>query len=102
MDLANSWPMQHCNLLFHLKDACDYIAYALAQPLKTTADCIVVKPAVLVHCFKGISRSASVVIAYVMRDMKLSYHEDTKIVKQGRSCIWPNSGFVEHLSTWES
>jgi hypothetical protein len=73
-----------------------------AVPLRTTADGIVVKPAVLVHCFKGISHFPSVVIACVMRDMKLLYHEATKSTKQGRSCIWPNSGFVEHLSTRES
>jgi Tat protein secretion system quality control protein TatD with DNase activity len=82
--------MQHCNLLFHLRDACDYIAYVLTQPPKTTADGIVAKPAVLVHCFKGISRSASAVIAYVMRDMKLPYHETMKILKQRRGCIWPS------------
>jgi hypothetical protein len=59
----------------------------------------VVEPAVLVHCFKGVSRSASIIIAYIMRERKILYKEAMPIVKSARRCIWPNAGFVEQLDT---
>ena len=52
---------------------------------------------VLVHCAKGISRSASVIIAYLMKYNKMDYDNAYKYVKSLRSCIDPNIGFVEQL-----
>lgn len=56
---------------------------------------------VLVHCFAGISRSASVVIAYVMKEMKLDYSTARTLVSRSRSVISPNEGFVKQLSFYE-
>ena len=55
---------------------------------------------VLVHCAKGISRSASVVIGYLMKYKKMSYNDAYKYVKTLRSCINPNSGFVDQLKIY--
>lgn len=52
---------------------------------------------VLVHCSAGISRSASVVIAYVMHHKKISYEDALKHVKDRKPNIAPNRGFVEVL-----
>lgn len=49
---------------------------------------------VLVHCAAGISRSASFVIAYLMKKKKLGMQEALEFVKSRRPGIFPNSGFL--------
>ena len=50
-----------------------------------------------VHCQAGISRSASIVIAYVMYKFKLNYDDAYEYVKDKRFYISPNLGFVLQL-----
>ncbi|GIL80227.1 hypothetical protein Vretimale_17425 [Volvox reticuliferus] len=57
---------------------------------------------VLVHCMAGMSRSASVVVAYLMWGDHLPYVEAFKQVKAARPCIYPNLGFLLQLWEWES
>ena len=56
---------------------------------------------VLVHCFAGISRSPTVVMAYIMKHLKCDYDTAFNIVKQVRKEIDPNHGFIEHLRALE-
>jgi protein-tyrosine phosphatase len=56
---------------------------------------------VFVHCHAGISRSASIVIAYLMWKEKLSFSEAKEFVKSRRPAIYPNSGFEMQLSKFE-
>lgn len=58
--------------------------------------------AVLVHCEAGVSRSASAVIAYVMKKKKLSFEEARALVVGKRPRVLPNAGFCEQLAVWES
>lgn len=51
----------------------------------------------LVHCVAGASRSATIVIAYIMWKNQLDYKESAKFVEQMRPCINPNYGFVRQL-----
>uniref|UniRef100_A0A6Q2ZA63 Dual specificity protein phosphatase 19a n=1 Tax=Esox lucius TaxID=8010 RepID=A0A6Q2ZA63_ESOLU len=55
------------------------------------------KGVVLVHCNSGVSRSASVVIGYLMsRDGKL-FDNALALVKSARPATCPNPGFLEQL-----
>jgi len=56
---------------------------------------------VLVHCAAGKSRSASLVIAYLMREFKWKYEEAFNYVKSKRSIVQPNPGFVKLLKNCE-
>ena len=55
---------------------------------------------VFVHCFAGVSRSATLVIAYFMWKNKISYNESFELVKKHRS-IGPNMGFRNQLLIFE-
>jgi len=55
----------------------------------------------LVHGNAGISRSAAVVLGFVMEKYKLSYENAFKLVQQRRFCINPNEGFVQQLKEYE-
>lgn len=52
---------------------------------------------VLVHCAAGISRSATIVIAYLMVNNKMDYHDAIAYVKSKRPIIRPNHGFLLQL-----
>ncbi|PCH40602.1 phosphotyrosine protein [Wolfiporia cocos MD-104 SS10] len=56
---------------------------------------------VLVHCQQGVSRSAAIVIAYLIYTHNMSYDSAFDLVRRKRACIKPNSGFVKALQEWE-
>lgn len=55
----------------------------------------------LVHCRMGVSRSASTVIAYAMKEYGWSLEKAYNFVKQKRSIAQPNSGFMKQLAEYE-
>lgn len=55
----------------------------------------------LVHCLAGISRSATVVIAFLMQKYGLSLTEALKKVEEKRPSINPNKGFLNQLKLFE-
>lgn len=58
------------------------------------------RPAVLIHCRKGVSRSATIAIGYLMwKDGKGSAATLSK-VRQKRPSISPNSSFLNQLDLW--
>ena len=56
---------------------------------------------VLLHCFAGKSRSASVCIAFLMRTNRVSLLEAFKFVRERRTCAMPNTGFMRQLKSYE-
>ena len=57
---------------------------------------------VVVHCAAGISRSATIVISYIMKTLQRSYFEAHKYVEAKRSIIKPNPGFVTQLIAYDA
>ena len=56
---------------------------------------------VFVHCKMGVSRSASTVIAHAMKDYGWTVEQGLKYVKEKRSCIRPNKGFMQQLELYQ-
>lgn len=56
--------------------------------------------AVLVHCKMGVSRSASTVIAYAMKQQHWPLDVALPYVRDRRSIIKPNEGFMKQLQTY--
>jgi dual specificity MAP kinase phosphatase len=55
---------------------------------------------VLVHCFAGKSRSASIVIGYIMKIQKKNFYEVLKFVQNIRPCVDPNLAFCTQLMSY--
>lgn len=55
---------------------------------------------VIVYCGLGISRSASVVIAYVMKHKNLKFPDALQFVRSKRNCVRPNAWFSKLLMKW--
>ncbi|EJD55453.1 dual specificity protein phosphatase 12 [Auricularia subglabra TFB-10046 SS5] len=74
------------DLLSHFPDGIRFIRRALEADGK-----------VLVHCQAGISRSATIVAAYLMYTQRLTPGAALAIIRARRSCIHPNVGFLQQL-----
>jgi protein-tyrosine phosphatase len=71
----------------HFEEAFSYLDKCLKDP----------RNRVLVHCWAGISRSATLVIAYLMHHIGLSLPEAWEWVRVARTWILPNKSFKEQL-----
>ncbi|KAK6479998.1 dual specificity protein phosphatase 22-A [Huso huso] len=57
--------------------------------------------ACLVHCLAGVSRSTTVVVAYLMTVTNFSWEECLSAVKAVRSFVGPNFGFQQQLQEFQ-
>lgn len=57
---------------------------------------------VLVHCMEGVSRSCTIVIAYLMWKRNISYSEASEIVRSIRPISDPNFGFIAQLLEFQN
>lgn len=57
---------------------------------------------VLVHCNAGVSRSAMVVIGYLILEKNYSFQDAYDLVKRKRPSIQPNSGFLKQLKSLDT
>ncbi|XP_028314124.1 protein phosphatase Slingshot homolog 1 isoform X2 [Gouania willdenowi] len=78
------------DLLAHWNDTYNFIVKAK----KNHSKC-------LVHCKMGVSRSASTVIAYAMKEYGWSLEKALDFVKEKRSVTRPNQGFMRQLAEYE-
>ncbi|KAG2382944.1 hypothetical protein C9374_004911 [Naegleria lovaniensis] len=77
------------------------LEHHIPQALQFINDCMKEKGTILVHCQAGISRSSSMVIAFVMNCLRMNLHDAYHYVKKRRSCISPNVGFISKLANYE-
>lgn len=57
---------------------------------------------VLVHCVAGVSRSTTVVCAWLMKTYGMDRDKALTFVKSRRSIVHPNDGFMNVLKQWET
>ncbi|KAE8348557.1 dual specificity phosphatase [Aspergillus coremiiformis] len=99
------------DLLQYMGHICDFIDGRLlstesSQPLEQRPEGPAGDPvtgksqgSVLIHCEMGISRSATVLIAYLMRKHRTTLQETLELVKQKRK-VKPNPNFMDQLKIW--
>jgi len=78
------------SILPHFNQTCAFIEEAIASGGK-----------VLVHCMRGVSRSATLVAAYLMYERRVTCKESVAILQDKRSIICPNDGFMMQLQWYE-
>ncbi|KAK3085745.1 hypothetical protein FSP39_008099 [Pinctada imbricata] len=75
------------NLMPKFKQAAEFIHNALLEGGR-----------VFVHCHMGVSRSATIVLAYLMLKQNIHLTEAVKILRRRRE-ILPNDGFIKQLAS---
>ncbi|KIM68877.1 hypothetical protein SCLCIDRAFT_13597 [Scleroderma citrinum Foug A] len=78
------------DLLIHLPRACHFIDQAIKS-----------EGVVLVHCHQGLTRSATVVAAYLMCTQRIDATQAMSVVRQAREQVWFSAGFQEQLILFE-
>src|SRR3989338_1764488 len=83
----------------------DDLSSNLAEHIPTIIEfisqCLKKRGCILVHCYSGISRSPSMVAAFIMHHFKLDVENSLKYIRKRRKEICPNSGFVSQLYEFE-
>ena len=77
------------NIIRYLPQSVEFVDYALSGGGK-----------VLVHCYAGVSRSATVVAAYLMAKRGMTPHEALTHMREKRPCVSPNTGFLRQLTVF--
>ncbi len=54
----------------------------------------------MIHCNAGISRSSTIVLAYLLGIHRMKYEDAYTLLKTARSNIRPNDGFVQQLKEY--
>jgi len=78
------------SVLVHFNETCKFIEEAIASGTK-----------VLIHCMRGVSRSATIAAAFVMYQRGVSSQEAVSIMQKVRPVVCPNQGFMMQLQWYE-
>jgi len=77
------------------------IAKYFIETIKFIDEALSMGHRVLVHCVGGVSRSSSVVIAYIMFKLALTFEKAFDLVKERHERTNPNPGFASQLKLFE-
>jgi dual specificity phosphatase 12 len=80
---------EYDDILIHLPEANRFIQNALHEGGR-----------ILVHCVMGVSRSATVLSAFLMQSRKMSSSQALEFIRKRRACVRPNYGFLKQLDAF--
>lgn len=93
-----AFPNSYKYLNLPLRDvATENIAQYFPETTQTIKDALANGGKVIVHCSCGVSRSASVVIAYLITERSMSAKDAYEYLKHKRPVVEPNPGFIKQL-----
>lgn len=90
---------KYCKVNVHDQPAADILRYL--EGAATFLHTMLQEGSLLVHCEHGVSRSATVVMAYLIRFHGMSRDEAYVRCKTKRPRVNPNTGFWDQLGTYE-
>jgi protein-tyrosine phosphatase len=99
-ELQNYHPDKFHYLRLGMRDSSHETIYGTLEPTYQYMKRIVeLRPSnkILVHCYAGMSRSATIVIYFLMRHYSMSFDDAYNHVKKIRNVISPNSGYKTQL-----
>ncbi|UJR11780.1 hypothetical protein I4U23_015960 [Adineta vaga] len=99
--IRNVFPEQYTYLNIELLDVPETnIRKVFVQTNQFIQQAVADKGCVLIHCNAGISRSATIVLAYLLGIHRMKYEDAYRLLKTARSNIRPNDGFVQQLKEY--
>ncbi|XP_036819504.1 dual specificity protein phosphatase 22-A-like isoform X2 [Oncorhynchus mykiss] len=89
-------------LCIHAADASSQnLSQHFKESIRFIHECRLNGGACLVHCLAGVSRSTTMVVAYLMTVTTYSWEECLSAVKAVRSFVGPNYGFQQQLQEYQ-
>eukprot|EP01100_Stratorugosa_tubuloviscum_P014039 TRINITY_DN727_c2_g1_i1.p1 TRINITY_DN727_c2_g1~~TRINITY_DN727_c2_g1_i1.p1 ORF type:complete len:175 (-),score=60.09 TRINITY_DN727_c2_g1_i1:104-628(-) len=86
----NTIDLENYQMTQHFNEAIEFIN----QAKQNNDGCL------LVHCAAGVSRSATIVCAYLMNQCQMDFEQAIQFLKSKRNCICPNIGFLNQLQSF--
>ncbi|XP_064908587.1 dual specificity protein phosphatase 22 isoform X1 [Columba livia] len=77
------------------------LARHFRESIKFIHECRLTGEGCLVHCLAGVSRSVTLVVAYIMTITDFGWEDALSVVRAARSCANPNMGFQRQLQDFE-
>lgn len=97
-EIPNYFPTKFTYLQLHLIDSDEDIIKVLSSSYNFIKRALNIRDSkIFIHCHKGISRSSSVAIYYVMKHFNLTYDRAYIYVKNRRDKIQPNIWYRNQL-----
>lgn len=62
---------------------------------------LIKKENVFCYCFAGVSRSATIILAFLIKKRKMNLQEALNLLSQKRKSICPNPGFLTQLTNYQ-
>uniref|UniRef100_A0A0G4GRX9 Protein-tyrosine-phosphatase n=1 Tax=Chromera velia CCMP2878 TaxID=1169474 RepID=A0A0G4GRX9_9ALVE len=97
--------MQHSQLSYHRVDVEDISCEPINEYFDGALDFIELSlqknQPTLVHCKSGVSRSATIILAFLVAKKGMSLHDAFQALQKARPKICPNLGFMEQLCEFE-
>ena len=94
--------MKYCMVAINDVVAADLLTYLPGATAFIRACLTKYNKSVLVHCMAGVSRSSSIVMAYLIRYENMTLEEAYQHVKAKRPQVQPNDGFWAQLTNYEA
>ncbi len=99
--IRNAFPEQYKYLNIELLDVPETnIRKVFTSTNEFIQQALVGNGRVLIHCNAGISRSSTIVLAYLLGIHHMNYEDAYQLLKTARSNIRPNDGFVQQLKEY--
>lgn len=86
---------------FHVRDDEDEDLASIFEQCHSFIDLGRSHSGVLVHCAAGISRSATIVLSYLMKVRQSNFDNELEFLRSVRPVVDPNPGFVKQLKLYE-
>uniref|UniRef100_A0A2K6F128 JNK pathway associated phosphatase n=1 Tax=Propithecus coquereli TaxID=379532 RepID=A0A2K6F128_PROCO len=94
-------PMLEVREVYACADSPAHPTRHFKESIKFIHECRLRGEGCLVHCLAGVSRSVTLVIAYIMTVTDFGWEDALHTVRAGRSCANPNLGFQRQLQEFE-
>lgn len=100
IELKELYTTRHKNVTYFIISAkdksCEYLYLHFEKAANFIENCINNNTNVLVHCLAGVSRSPTIVAAYLIIKRKMTVEEAISYIQLNKS-IRPNNGFLRQL-----
>ncbi|KAI9330616.1 protein-tyrosine phosphatase-like protein [Obelidium mucronatum] len=105
ISLGKGFTAKHAGIQYHLipidDDVDENILEFLDDGVAFLEAAVAAGQDILVHCVAGVSRSATLVAAYLMKTRDLDVEGAVALIREGRPCVCPNDGFIKQLEIYK-
>jgi len=91
----------HYKVISICDEECTCIYEYFQESFEFIEEAITYGTGILIHCQGGVSRSATIIIAYLIKKFQMTFEDALHYVQSSRPVVQPNLGFQKQLKEYE-